>query len=321
MKVVGMARIPATACGRPDRQHGIAVLTAMLVVTVGTILAVNLMWQSTLDQRRTEAALGADQGLMYVHAAEAWAADILRQDLIDSPDSDYLGEEWAIQLPPVPVDGGTITGWLEDLQGRFNLNNLVTPQGVEDQIAVQQFQRLLALLELDPTLAGPVVDWIDADGEARFPHGAEDASYAGTDPPYRTPNSQITSSAELMAVSGFDRESYERLAPYVATLPSGTALNVNTASDVVLASLSDEIDLETARFLINERGDGPFADIDAVFGGWVEPEFLQRIDGVSEHFLLTATVTLGTSQLLVRSVLQRDNSGVTRTLFRSFGAE
>jgi hypothetical protein len=32
-------------------------------------------------------------------------------------------------------------------------------------------------------------------------------------------------------------------------------------------------------------------------------------------------VTLGTNQLTMRSVLQRDGSGVTRALFRSLGVE
>src|SRR5690606_13552010 len=67
------------------KQRGVAVITAMLIVKIGTIIAVNLMWQATFDIRRAESALAADQGLMYVQGAEAWAADILRQDQVDSP--------------------------------------------------------------------------------------------------------------------------------------------------------------------------------------------------------------------------------------------
>lgn len=302
-------------------QGGVALVTAVLVVAIGTIIAVNLLWQGTLDFRRTEAALAADQGLMYVQGAEAWAADILRQDLVDSPDSDHLGEDWAIELPPLPVDGGTIVGRLEDLQGRFNLNNLVGADGVENQLARQQFERLLALLELDPALAGAVVDWLDPDAELRFPTGGEDVVYSDADPPYRTANSMITSTSELMAIAGFDRESYRRLAPYITALPRGTKLNVNTASDVVLASLSEDIDLATAASLVEERAGAEFIDIDATFEGLVEADVLQQIDGVSEHFLLTATVTLGSNQLTMRSVLQRDRSGITRAVFRSLGVE
>jgi general secretion pathway protein K len=302
-------------------QRGIAVITAILIVAIGTMIAVNLVWQGRLDLRRAEAALAADQGLMYVQGAEAWAADILRQDLFDSPDADHFGEEWAIELPPLPVEGGTIVGKLEDLQGRFNLNNLIARDGTENQLARKAFERLLALVEVDPSLAGAVVDWLDADTDLRFPTGGEDVVYIGSDPPYRTANTAITSISELLAISGMDRESYGRLAPYVAALPQGTKLNVNTASDVVLATLSDNIDIGTAASLVEQRGNADFLDIDDTFSGLVEPDVLPTIDGVSEHFLLTATVTLGTNQLTMRSVLQRDRSGLTRALFRSLGVE
>jgi general secretion pathway protein K len=212
-------------------------------------------------------------------------------------------------------------GRLEDLQGRFNLNNLIGADGMENQLARRQLERLLNSAEIDPALAGAVVDWLDPDTELRFPTGGEDVVYTSQDPPYRTANSMITSTSELMAISGFDRELYQRLAPYITVLPRGTKLNVNTASDVVLASLSDDLDLGTATALVEERANDAFIDIDAAFEGLVEPDTLQEIDGVSEHFLLTATVTLGSNQLTMRSVLQRDRSGITRALFRSLGVE
>nr|MBO2513946.1 general secretion pathway protein GspK [Gammaproteobacteria bacterium] len=303
------------------RQRGAAILTAMLVVAIGTLLAVNLMWEATLDQRRAAAAFAADQGLLYLQGAEAWAADILRQDIEDSPDADHLGEEWAIELPPLPVEGGVIAGRLEDLQGRFNLNNLIGEDGREDPIAVAQFERLLTLLELDPRLAGAVVDWLDGDVDTRFPDGAEDAVYAEADPHYRTANGPITTPSELLAIQGFDRAAYERLAPYVTALPRGTTINVNTAPELVLRSLSDSIDAAQAAALVEERADVGFADVDAAFSGLVEPEMLPRIDVVTSHFLLTATVALGTTQITMRSVLQRDQSGLTRALFRNLGVE
>jgi hypothetical protein len=90
---------------------------------------------------------------------------------------------------------------------------------------------------------------------------------------------------------------------------------------VLLPSLSDDIDMATAETLVEERAGADFVDIDATFAGLVEPDTLRVIDGVSEHFLLTATVTLGSNQLTMRSVLQRDRSGITRALFRSLGVE
>jgi general secretion pathway protein K len=306
---------------RYRKQRGVALLTAILVVAVGTLLATNLLWMSSLDQMRTASALASDQGLQYVLGAEAWVGDILRQDLEDSPDADHLGEFWAAEIDPLPIDGGFIQGRIEDLQGRFNLNNLVPSGGEADEIMVGQFQRLLQILEIDPTVAGAVVDWLDPGSEPSFPYGGEDDIYAQADPQYLAANGMITSPSELMAINGFDREIYDRIAPYVTALPRGTLLNVNTASDVVLASLADEIDLNLARSLIEERGDVGFAEIQTSFQGLVSEEMLPLLDGVSSHFLLSGQVTIDETSVRIRSVLQRHSSGLTRTLFRSFGIE
>ena len=39
-----------------DSQRGVALIMAIIVVAIGTMIAVNLMWRETLDMRRTEAA-------------------------------------------------------------------------------------------------------------------------------------------------------------------------------------------------------------------------------------------------------------------------
>ncbi len=305
----------------PDRQRGVAVLTAMLVVTIGTVIAVDMMWNASLEQRRASAGLAADQGLAYLRGAEAWAGDMLRQDMVDAPQVDHLGEPWAMELPPLPVDGGFISGRLEDLQGRFNLNNLITSQGVVDTDALAQFERLLTTLGLDPAAAGAVVDWIDADTDTRFPNGAEDDAYAAATPPYRTPNWPITSTSELAAMSGIGSEGYHLLRPHVTALPSGTRLNVNTASVAVLASISDDIDLVRAASLLEQRGTDGFADIDSAFGEWIAPETRARIGGTSTYFLLSATVVLGTHQFTLYSVLERHRSGISGAVFRSLGVQ
>jgi len=303
------------------RQRGAALLTAILVVAVATVLATNLLWLSTLDQRRTASVLATDQGLQYVLGAEAWVGDILRQDLEDSPDSDDFSEIWAVQIDPLPIEGGFIYGSVSDLQGLFNLNNLVGQDGAEDPLMVAQLERLLDILGINPALAGGVVDWIDPGIEQHFPVGGEDDAYLRAEPQYRVANGMITSPSELMAISGFDREIYEQIAPFVTALPRGTTLNVNTAPQEVLASLSDEIDMSVAASLISERGDGAFGSIQTSFQGLVSEEMLPHLDGVSDHFLLSGEVTIGDTRLTISSVLQRHSSGITRTLFRSFGRQ
>ena len=121
-------------------------------------------------------------------------------------------------------------------------------------------------------------------------------------------------------MDGVDFASYRLLLPYTTALPSGTTLNVNTASNHLLASLSDEIDLLRSASLIEERAGANFSDINASFEGDVDPITLTRINGISQYFMLSARVAIGTNQFTMYSVLQRDNSGIVRAIFRSFGA-
>ena len=114
---------------------------------------------------------------------------------------------------------------------------------------------------------------------------------------------------------------YRVLEPHVAALPSGTRLNVNTAGPYVLASLSDDIDLSRAESLIEERGEMNFVSVEDSFAPLVEEDVLQRNDSVSRYFQLSATISIGTSQYTMYSLLQRDDSGLVRAVFRSLGTE
>ena len=58
------------------------------------------------------------------------------------------------------------------MQGRFNLNSLVTLEGGQlkfDQPAIERFERLLELLELETKWAKIIADWIDTRHPAEFP--------------------------------------------------------------------------------------------------------------------------------------------------------
>ena len=96
-----------------------------------------------LDQRRSMTLFSLDQGFEVAMGAEAWAADILRQDKQGGSNVDDFTEEWATPIPPIPVEGGEVSGQLEDMQGRFNLNSLVKLQDgvlVRDDAAVEALQ-------------------------------------------------------------------------------------------------------------------------------------------------------------------------------------
>ena len=108
--------------------RGVALITAMLITALASLVAANLAWDNALDVRRTMVLLNNDQAVQVALGAESWVVGILHQDLQES-DIDHLGEIWAIQLPGFPIEGGDVTGTIIDLQGRFNVNNLIDENG------------------------------------------------------------------------------------------------------------------------------------------------------------------------------------------------
>lgn len=299
-------------------QRGMALIIGLMLVAMATLVAATLTFNLKLDQRRSLSLLTTQQSRQLALAAESWAAEILRDDLNNSS-TDHLGEEWAMQLPPVPAEGFLVQGLLEDMQGRFNLNNLVGPDGkvIPEQLA--QFQRLLIALQIDPRLAGIMGDWIDPDTQGGFPDGAEDDYYTSSDIPYRTPNTYITALTELQAVQGMDDEIFRKLMPYVSALPQGTQLNVNTAPAPVLQSLSETMDIFQAESLAAEAAEEGFPDLQG-FQTIVEEEGLQTLTLSSDYFRLTVRVTIGTYSLTMYSLLFRDPAGQVRPLLRTFGS-
>jgi len=209
------------------RQRGVALLLAILLVAIATILAAAIGYGSAMSARRAAATIAFDEGLLVGQAAEALAAFGLRADLRAGAEYDYPGEAWAKPVGPIEISPGVqLEASLEDVQGRFNLNSLVTPNGVTDPESVLIFQRLLQMVGLEPKWAQLMADWIDSDSEPGFPDGAEDNFYTTQNPPYRTPNILVTSSSELLALPGFGRDRYLKIEPYVTALPQDATINI-----------------------------------------------------------------------------------------------
>lgn len=317
-------------------QSGVALITAMLVVALATVLATALVSQLFMDTRRTENIIHNEQAYLYAVSAEKIAGNLLIEDQQNSK-YDSLDEIWAVQAPPFPVEGGQVTVSLEDLQGRFNLNNLsknLNSAGYKD--AIRRFQRLLNQLQIPPTLSDAVVDWLDTDLQTTVPNGAEDDYYMSQIPPYRAANTLIGSVSELRLIKGFNDKvsetetAYERINKFVCALPVVTPINVNTAPAEVLISASEDIESGDAEQIIKYRGlslaepGTPFETIDD-FKKYMQTSLKKKkfdttgmgVD--SQYFLLQSLAQIGRGHSRLFSVINRQDKGLLTTISRSQG--
>lgn len=325
-------RSPVTRAAHPDaRERGIALITALVVVAIAAGLAVAMHWQNSLDTRRTITLVQGDQALEYALGAEAWAEQILARSAVHNPNVTALNQDWAQQLPPLPVEGGQILGHIEDLQGRFNINNVATPEGKA------QFGRLLQALNQDPLIADAVADWMTANSLGG-PGGAKDDYYSRLQPPYLTSEMPMTSITELLLVKGVTPQVYAQISPYVCALPlngpvtggfsgntnppllqghgggtqqaSGpaggasqamTPINLNTALAPVIESLDPKITPDLAAQVVGLRGSTPFKTTPQPLA-FIN---LRNVAYDSNYFLLTVTAEIGSTHVTLYSLLQR----------------
>jgi general secretion pathway protein K len=313
------------------QQRGVALVMAVLIVALATILAAEVGFRGYLDQRRTVNTFSLDQSFEIAMGGEAWASDALRRDKMQSSKTDDFTEEWATPIPPIPLEdvGGEFEGQLEDMQGRFNLNDLVSfdqsGQGTVNEPAVKRFERLLTLLEIEPKWAGYIADWIDSDNNAGFPDGAEDPVYTNLSPPYRTANMPITRASELLALPDFGAERYQKIAPFVTALPPGQPVNLCTASPELLdAMIGDNREFTLGRDAGKQtRAQRCFPTVQE-FQASLSAERKEELDNTigetSDYFLATIWVTLGTQRFTLYSLLYRNGgANQVRPILRSYG--
>ena len=288
------------------KQHGVALITAILVVALATIAATSISANHQLSIRRTENAVFGSQAWAYIHGGESWVKIILARDL-DDTDIDFEGESWATELPPLPLPGGFITGQISDEQGKININTLVNGDEV-NEITRQRIQRLFSLLELNENLIQAIIDWIDPNINAIPPDGAEDDYYTRLDQPYLTANQQMSHISELRLVKGFDQETYDLVVPFLTALPENTAININTASATVIATLSDQIAITTAESLVEERQSEGFESLqEFVSNPLIEGRdiSLEGLSTQSSYFNFASEVKIGNSFISVNSMINR----------------
>lgn len=304
-------------------QSGVALVMALLVVAIAALLAYNMSSQALLDVSRGTTLARSEESRQLALGMEDWAMAILHQQFLSEEKYDSRLQPWAAPLPPLPVQGGVVTGQIDDLNGRFNLNSLLKPgDGGRDPAAMERFSRLLAVLEMPPSIADAVADWIDPDTNVQGA-GAEDLAYLRLDPPYRTANRPMAHPAELRWVNGVTPEIYEQLREHVAAIPSGSFINLNTATVPLWRSLDPALSDELAERLSN-RGRANYTSPQEAFdelesaGISLKPDQKKTLSVRSNYFLARAQVRVGDHQTRYYSLLQRTREG-TRVLQRSRG--
>lgn len=302
----------------PHNQQGVAIIMVLVVFFMATVIMSGVMLQQHYSIKQSAYLFSTLQSQQYAIGAEIRARQILYRDITTpangNKEMDYLSEAWATPKNEFPIENGKLLYHIEDLQGRFNINNVA-----KGGVWIERFQSLLASLEINPKYAQRLVDWLDQDSESSGANGAEDGDYLFLKPAYRAANQPITDVSELRLL-GMKEKEYQALLPYITALPAETPININTASSRVLRALAPELSGAVLNAVLQEQQKGmdsvdDFLRMDGV------PASLQN-DGslsvASDYFAVTSEVLFNDRHTELKSVLYRDDSGNIKLLSRDF---
>ena len=300
-----------------EGERGVALLIVILTVALLTVSVMEFTYSTQVEYRRTahwlkarKAETLAESGVMIARTLLEYEYNLKRAlrgatgGEANDPVITGLTDMWARfcqddGFPSCPSskptsceidtgDGGLALR-IEDETGRFNLNRLAraNQRGVRGP-EFDMLDRLLLIGELDPTLAGPIVDWVDtSDATYAFGPGAESPEYYALDLPYGPRNRPFETLRELALVAGIGTEELGRLRRLVNTVDpeaeNAKTFNINTAPVEVLRAFDGGSLEPFLNPILNERCREPFKSLDdlkerleglpaSVNGSWIHFE-------------------------------------------------
>lgn len=299
---------------RPARQRGVAVITALLLTALAITVVASLFWQQQVQVRSMENQRLRLQTQWAMRGMVDFARFWLRQD---NPMLTAADGVWATPIEEARLDDyvdrekvdtekfdATVSGRALDAQARFNITNLAAATGIVSQSYVQAYQRLLANLQLDSSLAQATADAVlrarpkprTAGSDGKTPA----ASTGGSSEPVA-----FTQVEDLLAVPGYTPQIIEKLRDFIIVLPEITSVNVNTAPAEVLAAVT-MMSLSEASALTLSNPRKKFVDL-ANFKNNINGSVIEgvELDVKSRYFLTVIRVRLDRAALDAVALVNR----------------
>jgi len=313
---------------RRGRQHGAAILMAMLTVVLVATLASAVLWQQWRAAEVESAERTRAQSAWVLTGALDWARLILSEDARKGG-ADHLSEPWAMPLEQARLStflaadrsdtlaadassNAFLSGQITDLQARLNLKNLVQDDGKVHAPTLRMWERLFTQLGLPRATLGRLVDQLLHAQQASAALVTSKAMDANLDGPL------WPQEPDQLTWLGLDPATLALLQPHITVLPERTPVNLNTASGVVLMACLEGVAQADAQRLLDARRLAHWDSLDDVKKAAELPLLVldsQLVATNTRFFALRGMLQIDGNTVQEYSVVQRDAMSV-KTLWR-----
>jgi general secretion pathway protein K len=312
------------------RQRGAAVLMALFVATLATLIVTGLFWSQFVLLRTIENQQLVSQSRLLLRGALDWARAILREDALRS-NYDALTEPWAQPLSETRLDQlgetsalasqATMAGGIEDAQSRMNLRNLVLPDGKVSPRDLLALRRLAQLLSVPEQTADLIALRVQTSITPLPTGDGRSAPMRATDP--GAPPIALLLPQDVAGIAGVDPAAAAKLEPYVVILDERTPVNVNTATAETIAARIPDFSLSDARALVADRERvGYFRDFGDLTnrlsrfgrGNAIETVTAQDINTTSRYFIVRGQVKLDRANTRMEALVKRGGAQTSQPI-------
>lgn len=273
-------------------KRGSALIITLLIVTILTSLTMEFAYEVYIGTAALSNWSNAQKASLIAKSGQILSSNYLSD--IGKLRYTYLGE---IDLP-VEKDfgpGTLLTIKIEDENSKFNINSIIHENGLTNEEAFSSLKKLLEYLNINPSLAMTIADWIDPDHEPRL-----------RDSEYNAKNSDLWSMDELRLIEGIDKKIFETISSFITVYGNGN-ININSAKLPVLVSLHNDMTETLAKRIIDYRESSPFeatAHVQRVSGmEKIGQRLLGRITVKSSNFRVISKATVNEITRIVESVM------------------
>nr|WP_320049899.1 type II secretion system minor pseudopilin GspK [uncultured Desulfuromonas sp.] len=306
-----MTRPQSYAKDPRNNESGMALLLVLAITALLAALLSELSFSTLVDLRLAETYRDTTRAY-YLAKGGIQVGQMILADDDNGYDSDE--ELWARGVSNYPVGGN---GWVSinitALDGRINLNDLVSTSGNIDAVVKDRCLRLFDILDIDhpESHVDALIDWIDPDDDPQ-PAGAEAGYYALQNPATACKNGPMDTLEELQLIAGFTEKEIEKLRPHISLY--GDKIHLNSATPEVLYALAEEMDLATAEMIVDQRKERPFEKVDDLkeLPGW--ESFYWAINGYvqvkANYYRIDTRAGVNDGERRARATVEKDDNRI-----------